>query len=92
MKNTTDVDPLACNRLLGGVSDEWMSIATAPRDGTKILACNADGDMAICHWDDVSMSGDKGWQISVVATDWNYYEELHKATHWMPRPDCPKVN
>lgn len=69
----------------------WRDISSAPRDGSKILLVDASGDMAVAKWDSVSMGDGKGWQISCVATDWNYYEEMDHPTHWMPLPDAPNT-
>jgi hypothetical protein len=69
---------------------DWQPIETAPKDGTKILACNESGEIAVVHWAAIDNCGVKGWQISVVATDWNWYEFLIGATHWMVLPTVPK--
>ena len=69
---------------------DWKNIETAPKDGSAILACNANtGKIAVVRWDHISMGDKKGWQISVVTTDWNYYESLDGATHWMELPAIP---
>ena len=64
----------------------WHDIKSAPKDGTEILCCNYEGTIKVCHWDDINMSGDKGWQWACIATDWNYYEELDNVICWMPLP------
>lgn len=67
----------------------WMTIESAPKDGSDILACNAAGEVRICRWDNVSMNS-LGWQVACFpANDWNWYDELRDATHWMPVPTAP---
>jgi hypothetical protein len=61
-------------------------IETAPKDGTKILVCTKDGECGVAHWGQISMAGDMGWQVSVVSTDWNYYEYISNPRYWMPLP------
>lgn len=71
--------------------NNWQPIETAPKTGKRILACNADsGSIEIVQWDSIDMTGKKGWQSSSEATsDWNYYQQLYGATHWMELPELP---
>lgn len=71
---------------------KWKDISTAPKDGTEILVCNGRGEIRVCHWGDISMGGrDMGWQYAVVSTDWNWYEYVSDATHWMELPELPSL-
>lgn len=59
----------------------WQPIDTAPRDGTKILGCEAhDGEpyLQVIEW------GQFGW----VFADGEYGMF---PTHWMPIPEPPNV-
>lgn len=67
---------------------EWRDIATAPRDGTEIVAWNRS-DRIICHWHK-SPSCAGGWvthweTVSGYDVGWN---TVHP-THWLPLPSAP---
>lgn len=68
----------------------WQPIATAPKDGTKILApypvwlrgnttpTPSEFDVVIIHWNG------RGWDTG----GWMLHEEPHV---WMPRPEAPDI-
>jgi hypothetical protein len=73
--------------------EEWNDIESAPKDGTKILVCNATTrDVAVAWWDVVSMTGHQGWLVSVIVTDWNYFDSFEGATHWRECPALPQLS
>jgi hypothetical protein len=57
----------------------WQPIETAPKDGTRILACNADerAEYIIVGYFRGAHFTDGQWPMIPV-------------THWMPLPDPPK--
>ena len=60
----------------------WQQIATAPKDGTRILGWSQDDDQAIIQW------SCKRWD---VVHDWESYAwSDYYPTHWMPLPEPPK--
>lgn len=67
---------------------EWRDIATAPKDGTEIVAWDRS-DRIICHWHK-SPSCAGGWvthweTVSGYDVGWN---TVHP-THWLPLPSAP---
>lgn len=57
----------------------WMPIASAPKDGTKILLLDPEG------------CGSGYWNGNGWMADWgNYYEYEPETTHWMPLPLPPE--
>lgn len=63
--------------------DGWRDIASAPKDGTSILACDARAQdwFLVVAWDDDTKNGDFGWKTS----DGLGYHDL-SLTHWRPLP------
>ena len=62
---------------------EWRPIETAPRDGTKVLLCEADQPTEIVL----------GWWLQNA---WRDYGDIgcggfddYNPTHWMPLPEPP---
>ena len=65
----------------------WQPIESAPRDGTMIVACNANVPMrgyTFIFWDD------DGWAGYTADDD----KRLVKfaPTHWMPLPELPDAS
>jgi hypothetical protein len=66
---------------------DWQPMSTAPKDGTKILACDVSGRFSpdrlfIVMWD----ANEPHWP-------WTGDGERYPAdtfTHWTPRPEPPK--
>jgi len=72
----------------------WQPIATAPKDGTKILLCvpsfrdDHDDEIMLCWWNDHGTP-----QQDYSAWEWgNDYINIQPEdpTHWMPLPMLPK--
>lgn len=65
----------------------WQDISTAPKDGTRILACESD-TVFICSWYRHSATlghwhnPDDGSPIGQMFDEYN-------PTHWMPVPSPP---
>lgn len=74
---------------------EWQSIATAPKDGTRILSCWADGgEHTIIEWFEYSgavfEAGYEGsWfqRVSGLGSDGGYEDAAF--SHWMHLPAPP---
>lgn len=63
---------------------EWQPIETAPKDGTKVILCEADQPSDVCM----------GW---FMEGEWRDYGDLgcngmcnYEPTHWMPLPIVPE--
>lgn len=60
----------------------WRDIATAPKDGSYILASDGERDgCAVVRWDC------DGWVYA-----WHEYDgpmQMHSASHWRPLPSPP---
>ena len=88
----------------GGSADGWRDIASAPDDGTVIIAAAADGMVCLAQWG-------PGWGKGVVTPEtgpcWGVSDGSNVITHegwdtgtgcyltiepivWMPRPSPPK--
>ena len=68
---------------------DWQPIETAPRDGTEILAHNADGkhdaprsDVALIYWP-------SHWRYPTWVNAATGELEPGNITHWMPLPEPP---
>jgi Lar family restriction alleviation protein len=60
-------------------ADDWQDIATAPKDGTEVLAWNSGG-YRMLHWSDSSWPG----------PDWINEDGVPcHASHWRPLPKGP---
>jgi len=77
---------------------EWQAMATAPRDGTRILAAlraseQGPAEVDVVRWARSTPGGEKGW----IAADSDptlviVYAEV-ELTHWMPLPSpAPKLH
>ena len=63
----------------GDLFGVWKDIATAPKDGTRILCSYRGNRSFIARWRD---------DFSVFMDDW---ESWRDATHWMPLPPSPNT-
>lgn len=65
---------------------EWRPIATAPRDGTRIIYWSKGYQMPVIAFyrDGHIWSGSLVWSPSAIPREW---EDI--ATHWMPLPSAP---
>ena len=79
---------------------EWQPIETAPKDATKVLIVNADGEMDVAgyveQWDERTEFVRKAKDGDVYRTvrDECGYWDTDKAycpTHWMPLPEAPNA-
>lgn len=68
--------------------NEWRDIASAPRDGTPILAypCTYSSWESSPHEIDVVSWREKGWYLSV---DDGVHSVAYELTHWQPLPEPP---
>jgi hypothetical protein len=67
----------------------WQPIATAPKDGTRIIG--SDGDRVdIYQWEAQSYHKRPSpyWERSFHPV---YYDRQQQPTHWMPLPEPPQV-
>lgn len=80
---------------------EWQLIETAPRDGTRVLIVNEDGDIDVAgyveEWHErlefVRKTRD-GDVFKTVRDDVGYWDTdiAYCPTHWMPLPPLPSNN
>ena len=82
------------NRMLPG---GWRPIESAPKDGTRILACDRYQDLFVAYW-----MNDRAW---FRHSGWVYYTNDYEGsdgcmvfnigecqpTHWMPLPSPPDL-
>ena len=61
---------------------EWQPIETAPKDGTSILAVDADGDMGVVWWN----SREQLFEDVQCLID-----DDGMLTHWIPLPKAPNA-
>lgn len=71
------------------MSDNWLPIESAPKDGTKVLLF----PFHVASWD----FGDEAWIYAVTSVDIPdappgtfFCSYAQNPTHWMPLPDPPK--
>lgn len=77
---------------------DWRDIESAPRDGTRILVCDAgdDPDSYITAWsDDVytfqgGKGGPRGWFSGSYADHWGDRPTLDNPKFWQPLPAPPE--
>jgi hypothetical protein len=74
--------------------NDWRTIDSAPKDGTRILLFD-NGYIAIGRWSDDARFGNEkygpGWQIFECEMDEWYAIATDTATHWMPLPSPPRT-
>lgn len=58
----------------------WQPIETAPRNGTRFLACNREGQIIIGRFVN---------RIAFAADSWGGVRDT-EPTHWMPLPPPPQ--
>ncbi len=77
---------------------KWQLIEIAPKDGTKVLIVNENGDMAvagyIAQWIEVNKwirTARDGDVYRTEREDTGYWdtEMVYCPTHWMPLPEAP---
>jgi hypothetical protein len=67
----------------------WRPIETAPRDGTLIdIWCDGER-LPDCCWDPHGF-GNTGWQQKYAEVP-NFFPINGTPTHWMPRPEAPRI-
>jgi hypothetical protein len=81
------------DRLRREIAPGWQDIATAPKDGTRVLL-NCAGAILIGRWYDAAeferFKSAPGWQIFACEDGW-YSWAVDDATHWMPLPPAPSA-
>lgn len=74
---------------------EWRDIASAPRDGTRVIITNG-GWVVAAYWSDsiwakvssdLTLAAGGGWVQEENRSDTYCFEG---ATHWLPLPPPPK--
>ncbi|WP_156765747.1 hypothetical protein [Rhizobium leucaenae] len=83
--DTTTRRPIAAEQQGGG----WLPIESAPKDGTRFLACGPDVPVDFFHWQDFGPEHEGcpvGWRDSFIIV---YREEANQVTHWQPLPAPP---
>lgn len=64
---------------------EWQPIATAPKDGTRMLVACTNGAVYAVRWGPLP---DDGWVV-VGGSDLSVGRVRRIPTHWMPLPQPP---
>lgn len=66
---------------------EWRPISEAPKDGTRMLFSDAQGNVGICWWEPENEGARKpaGW-ISDACIDFGGFE---RPSHFLPLPAAP---
>lgn len=69
------------------IQQDWQPIASAPKDGTKILACREGGRVSIWRWSDDRYAKQPRpfWSSMNSKTT----DRANQPTHWMPLPAPP---
>jgi len=65
---------------------EWRPIETVPRDGTRILVCEADGQMYVTSW---PAGSSERWFVDHGDPEEWWGDIDNPLTHWMPLPERP---
>jgi len=66
---------------------EWKTMESAPKDGTAILACAANGPHSIIRITWWRRREDRAGYIGWGEFNKDYWPP----THWMPLPEAPNV-
>jgi hypothetical protein len=79
------------------LGEQWQPIATAPRDGTWLLACEAGDELPyLCYWEEDlyrpngGSGGSSGWFAQNWMDRWGDCPKAEHPTHWMPIPQLPE--
>lgn len=73
---------------------EWRPIATAPRDGTKMLVLTPNGDIEVSEFYEIKsyiyepVEGTE-YHRQVLTTEHSGWNASTDPTHWMPLPPLP---
>lgn len=79
--------------------NEWQPIETAPRDGTWFIICrNSEGFESYeigryepMLWDKyIPVDSNLFRKEKEQIFDWSGFNNMHRATHWMPLPEPPE--
>ena len=77
---------------------DWRPIETAPKDGTWFLICRADDGFdsyEVGRFDPMILpefveAGEGLYRkIERKGYEWTGFNNMHRATHWMPLPEPP---
>lgn len=72
-------------------AETWRPIATAPKDGTRVLIWGPNSDTVVCYCNE--WAHEPKWQPAAVeASGAQGYPDVTirgEPTHWMPLPDTP---
>jgi len=72
------------------MSNYWMPIETAPKDGTSIIVMYEICDEAFVHvayWVDKDDKFQEGWTTYGNTYSWGYLEGLQEPMYWLPLPE-----
>ena len=78
------------------MTDKWMPIETAPKDGTEILVtCFGNVFPALysktnCTNDSPFFAASCDGEIQNIGSYYRHESDYRPVTHWMPLPDPPK--
>ena len=67
---------------------EWQPIATAPKDGARILAAHTDAAMVVYWQTDHTVDDKPGWAVGDTDDDNFFY--TYPVAHRMPLPALPR--
>lgn len=76
------------------MGDGWLSIETAPKDGTWILGCNDAGNQAVIIWTENGLdvrSVRPGWIHPFTSGRLSPFWQGHRVVYWRPLPEPPKL-
>lgn len=97
----TVIDEIAAERRL-----EWITIASAPKDGTEIIGARLDGwsderFVSVIWWQPEFGAWISGARVMTLALGMQFEDgssrqmhspEIRKPTHWIPHPSLPKAD
>jgi hypothetical protein len=73
----------------------WRPIETAPKDGSWFVVVCVDGEYEVGRYDPsmydryVPVEGGLYRKEQEVGYEWRGFNNIHRATHWMPLPSPP---